>query len=287
MIIIQTLDEVKRKIIEIKSSNRKISLIPTMGNIHDGHLSLIRESQRYDSIRIVTIFINPLQFDNSEDLVNYPQTLKEDISYLSNQKVDYLFLPKKEEILSNINNTHQLPWGFNNLLCGKLRKNHFNGVFVIVKRLFENIEPDYVFFGEKDYQQTLLVKYIIENFFKTIELIICPTIRNSNKLALSSRNSLITNNSLIKISKLIDGLKKTCIDYYLSTGLKDFNKFHLLNDSYKTQYIHIYTEEMLHEKHGVMNIQNIKREDARIFIALYFQNIRLIDNQSVEEYDNV
>ncbi len=287
MKIIRSLNEVRSKIAKIKSSGRKISLIPTMGNIHNGHLSLIKKSQNYESLKIVSIFVNPLQFDNSTDLANYPQTQTEDICYLSDAKIDYLFIPKRDEILTNLDDNFQLPWGFSNLLCGKFRKNHFNGVFAIVKRLFEIIHPNYVFFGEKDYQQSLLIKYIIENYYRSTELIVCPTMRNSDKLALSSRNSLIAKSPLTKISKLIDGLKKTCINYHSATGLKDFKKFYLRSDFCKTQYIEMFREDVLHEKHGVRDIGNIKKNNSRIFISVYYKNIRLIDNQSVEEYDNV
>ncbi len=286
MIIIKSLSKIRDKIIEIKSNNKKISLIPTMGNIHDGHLSLIRNSQNYDSIRIVTIFVNPLQFDNLTDLENYPNTLEKDIYHLEKEKVDFLYIPNREEILVDIDNSRQLPWGFSNMLCGKLRGNHFNGVFAIVKKLFEIIEPSYVFFGEKDYQQTILIKYIIENYFEKIKMIICPTIRNSNQLALSSRNSLISKISLSETSAIIQALKKTCIDYYLTTGLKDFKKFYLLNDICNTQYIEIHNDRLLHQKHGVNKTLDIKN-NRRIFIAAYIENIRLIDNQSLEEYDNV
>ncbi len=286
MIIIKSLSKIRDKIIEIKSNNKKISLIPTMGNIHDGHLSLIRNSQNYDSTRIVTIFVNPLQFDNLTDLENYPNTLEKDIYHLEKEKVDFLYIPNREEILVDIDNSRQLPWGFSNMLCGKLRENHFNGVFAIVKKLFEIIEPSYVFFGEKDYQQTILIKYIIENYFEKIKMIICPTIRNSNQLALSSRNSLISKISLSETSAIIQALKKTCIDYYLTTGLKDFKKFYLLNDICNTQYIEIHNDRLLHQKHGVNKTLDIKN-NRRIFIAAYIENIRLIDNQSLEEYDNV
>jgi len=272
--------------LDIISNHKKISLIPTMGNIHDGHLSLIRDSQNYDSIKIVTIFVNPLQFDNLTDLKNYPNTLEDDISFLQKEKVDYLYIPIRDEILLDIENSNQLPWGFNNMLCGKLRINHFNGVFAIVKKLFEIIEPTYVFFGEKDYQQTILIRYVIENYFEKIKMIVCPTIRDSNQLALSSRNSLISKISLSETSAIIQALKKTCIDYYLTTGLKDFKKFYLLNDVCKTQYVEIHNERLLHQKHGVKKILDITN-NRRIFIATYIENTRLIDNQSLEEYDNV
>ena len=286
MIIVKSLREIRNKIMEIKSNHKKISLIPTMGNIHDGHLSLIRDSQNYDSIKIVTIFVNPLQFDNLTDLKNYPNTLEDDISFLQKEKVDYLYIPIRDEILLDIENSNQLPWGFNNMLCGKLRINHFNGVFAIVKKLFEIIEPTYVFFGEKDYQQTILIKYVIENYFEKIKMIVCPTIRDSNQLALSSRNSLISKISLSETSAIIQALKKTCIDYYLTTGLKDFKKFYLLNDVCRTQYVEIHNERLLHQKHGVKKILDITN-NRRIFIATYIENTRLIDNQSLEEYDNV
>ena len=117
-------------------------------------------------------------------------------------------------------------------------------------------------------------------------MIVCPTIRNSNQLALSSRNSRISKISLSETSAIIQALKKTCIDYYLTTGLKDFKKLYLLNDVCTTQYVEIHDDRLLHQKHGIKKISDITN-NRRIFIATYIENIRLIDNQSLEEYDNL
>ena len=285
MKIISSIKEIRGFIENNKNINKKVSLIPTMGNLHDGHISLIEEAKKRHNIIVVSIFVNPLQFNDQQDYNNYPKTLDNDINILSDNAIDCLFIPEKDEIIKENFLKINLPWGFNNMLCGKFRKNHFEGVYYIVKELFDIINPDYVFFGEKDYQQSTLIKYLIKNDFKNIMLVICPTKRDSNGLALSSRNNLIDKNILIQTSKIFNKIKDTCVQYYKKTGLKDFEKFYIFNDIFETEYVHIYNDSLFDKKHGITDVSTKKHYDDRIFVALKVNDVRLIDNQIIREYN--
>ena len=179
MIIIRSKNELIERVAEDRENDIKITLIPTMGNLHKGHTSLIDTSDNIHSKKIVSIFINPLQFNNSRDFDSYPKSLEDDLNILGDKKVDYIFLPNHSEMIDNIAQTDILPWGFDNLLCGTFRGKHFDGVQKIVRKLFEITNPDHAIFGEKDFQQYLLIKYIVQEYFpqKNIDIILSPTVR--------------------------------------------------------------------------------------------------------------
>ena len=169
---------------------KNLGFVPTMGSLHDGHISLIKKSLKKCSKTIVSIFVNPKQFNNKNDYKKYPRNTKKDLSTLKKLKVDYVFLPNKKNIFRpkrkskiNINNKDKI-------LCAKFRKGHFEGVLDIMDRLTNLINPKKIFMGEKDFQQLYLVKRFIEKKYKS-QIIPCKTIRNKNKLALSSRIFLL------------------------------------------------------------------------------------------------
>ena len=189
MKIITSVVEIENYVNHLKNEKHAVSLIPTMGNLHDGHISLIKNSEKFKSKKIVSIFINPLQFNDEKDFKSYPVSLEEDLDILEKNNIDCLFMPNKE-ILSNLNYQIVLPSGFSTLLCGKYRKGHFEGVYKIVKKLFDITCPEHVFFSKKDYQQLILIKFLIYN--TKINLVECPTVRDINGLALSSRNRYLT-----------------------------------------------------------------------------------------------
>lgn len=259
----------------LKSSNKKISLIPTMGNLHDGHLSLIKSSESYESIKIASLFVNPLQFNSKEDFKNYPSTIDNDIKILQKNNIDCLFMPDKNDILPKDFENIKLPWGFNNLLCGKYRPGHFEGVYIIVKQLIDAINPDYMFFGEKDYQQLLLIKYIHQEFYKKINkllIVSCPTIRDGNGLALSSRNNLLNDKQKTLVSKKILDIRENLTD--LKTSLN--------TDGFSIEYIEEWNLSNLHSQHGLLGIEKKLNNKKRIFLAIYVGKVRLIDNFEIQ-----
>jgi pantoate--beta-alanine ligase len=197
---------------------QNISLIPTMGNLHEGHLSLIKEAKKLSKNIVLTIFVNPIQFNSKSDLENYPRTLKQDINLLKNIGVVILFTPSTKDIFpTKINLAYKMP-NISNELCGNTRIDHFKGVITVIDRLFNLIKPSYAIFGKKDYQQLYLIKRFVFESKLPIKIIGAPTIRNINNLALSSRNTLLNNEGIDNAVGLYKKLKK-CVESVLN-GVK-------------------------------------------------------------------
>lgn len=169
--------------------NKSIGLVPTMGNLHKGHQSLLKRSVAENEMTIATIFVNPTQFDNASDFEKYPKTFEQDIKLVEECGVDYLFVPVYKELYPDdyryrINENH-----FSQQLCGQHRNGHFDGVLTVVLKLFNLIKPQRAYFGEKDYQQLQLIIDMVEAFFLDIQIISCPIIRDDYGIAYSSRNN--------------------------------------------------------------------------------------------------
>ena len=187
MIILKNPSEVKANL----ANKKNLALIPTMGNLHAGHISLIETAKNYAGTIIVSIFVNPIQFNSQSDLKNYPRTLTKDIDILNKLGVDILFNPSEKDIYSsNPKLSYTLP-PLAKQLCGASRPGHFEGVITIIEKLFSLFKPDHVFFGKKDYQQLMLIKQFISDKNYKINFHSVETVREQNSLALSSRNSLL------------------------------------------------------------------------------------------------
>jgi len=185
-------DPVIREINGLKKRGMTIGFVPTMGALHKGHLSLLHRAREANHIVAASIFINPLQFNDKRDLVNYPRTIDEDIEQLESAGCDLLYAPSEEEIYRG---HKQIIYDFGhlgNIMEGRFRKGHFNGVATVVHKLFEIIKPDRAYFGEKDFQQLVIVNKLTQDYALPVEIISCPTIREDDGLALSSRNRLLT-----------------------------------------------------------------------------------------------
>ena len=269
--IVKKINQLK-KIISLQP-NKKIYFVPTMGNLHDGHLSLLEYAQKKKQFLIVSIFVNPLQFDSKKDFKKYPRTIKNDLKILKQFNIDTIFLPENnfsKENLSTVNIE-----SLTNKLCGADRPGHFVGVATIILKFLNLIQPDFLMLGQKDYQQILVIRQIIKDFFFKTKIIELPIIRNNNGLALSSRNILIphkkkelTKNIFLTL-KLISneikktGLKKTKIQFYkkklLMSGIEKINYLEILNES---------------------DLSNVADKPcfARIFISVTISGIKLIDN---------
>ena len=250
-----------------------IGFVPTMGSLHDGHISLIKKSLKITNKTIVSIFVNPKQFNNKKDYKKYPRNIKKDLKILKKLKVDLVYLPKIKDIYKYRNKIKIKLNKQDKILCAKYRKGHFEGVIEVMTRLTEMVNPSKIFMGEKDFQQLLLVKRYVEKNFKS-KIISCKTIRNKNKLALSSRNTLLNKNNLNKAGKVAKDLitfkKKLLKKKHLKNSI--FIKKNELKKNYdiKIDYLE------------VRNIENLKLTDeiknAKIFIAYYINKVRLIDN---------
>ena len=253
--------------------NSNIGFVPTMGSLHHGHISLIKKSQKLSNKTIVSIFINPKQFNNKEDYKKYPRNIKKDLKILKKLKVDIVYLPKIKDVYKTKNKIKIKLNKQDKILCAKYRKGHFEGVIDVMTRLTKIVSPSKIFMGEKDFQQLLLVKKYIEKNFKS-KIISCKTIRDKNKLALSSRNTLLKTDDLInagKISKSLIIFKKK-----LSNKKNINNLIFIKKNELKKKY------DIKIDYLELRNIKNLKLtnkiQNAKIFIAYSINNVRLIDN---------
>jgi pantoate--beta-alanine ligase len=251
-----------------------IGFVPTMGGIHEGHLSLIKKSIKLNKKTIVSIFINPKQFNDIEDFKSYPSNIKKDLAILKKiKKLDFIYIPKFKDIYDSKKQSNIKINKKDKILCAKYRKGHFEGVLDVMNRLTSLIRPKMIFMGKKDFQQLFLVKNYIEKKFNT-KVIGCKTIRNKNKLALSSRNFLLNKQELKdveKISKTFFNLKNKIknirnINSFLQKSKNDLEKFFNI----KIEYL---------ENRNTKNlIISNKYRGSKVFLSYYYKNIRLIDN---------
>ena len=252
--------------------SENIGFIPTMGSLHDGHLALIKNAKKKTKKVLVSIFINPTQFNEKKDFAKYPRNLKRDIILLKRLKVNFLFLPNKQEIYKKGITKKISLRKKDKILCAKYRMGHFQGVLAVVSRFLHNIKAKYIFLGEKDFQQTYLIKKYLEKKFNT-KVIVCRTIRNKRGLPLSSRNLLLSNIDLRKseeISKLNFIFKKAILKNYTNIKLRDFYKNKIAKLCDKIEYFEIRNSKNLSK--------NITKKNFKIFIAYIQNNVRLIDN---------
>lgn len=194
MLIIETLPLLRQHIRRLRQEGQRVALVPTMGNLHDGHMKLVDEAKARADVVIVSIFVNPMQFDRPDDLARYPRTLQEDCEKLNKRKVDYVFAPAVEEIYPQglEGQTYVDVPGLSTMLEGASRPGHFRGVSTIVSKLFNLIQPDIACFGEKDFQQLALIRKMVADMSYDIEIVGVPIIRAKDGLALSSRNGYLT-----------------------------------------------------------------------------------------------
>ena len=263
----------KNDLNEALYSVSNLGFVPTMGSLHEGHMSLIKKSMKECKKTLVSIFINPTQFNNKIDFKNYPKNYKNDLSILKKLNVDFVFIPKNRDIY-NYKRTKKIKLSKKDkIMCAKYRKGHFEGVIDVMDRLTKIIRPKKIFMGEKDFQQLYLVKNYVEKNYKS-RIVPCKTIRDKNKLALSSRNILLNKNELYiarQLSKTVYSIKKQL------NKIDDKKKF-LLKNKKEIKKIYNTSIEYL-ELRNINNLQmtnNIKK--SKLFIAYYLNKIRLIDN---------
>ncbi len=254
-------------------NNSNIGFVPTMGSLHDGHISLIKKSLKLSNITIVSIFVNPKQFNNKEDYKKYPRDIKKDLKILKKLKVDFVYLPKIKDIYKTKNKIKIKLNKQDKIMCARYRKGHFEGVIEVMTRLTKIINPSKIFMGEKDFQQLLLVKRFVEKNFKS-KIISCKTIRDKNKLALSSRNTLLNRNDLKKAGAIARNL--IIFKKILSKKINLKNLFLMKKKELKKKYdIKIDYIELRNTKN--LHLTN-RTKNAKIFIGYYINRVRLIDN---------
>ncbi len=281
MLIIETLPLLRQQIRRLRMEGKRVALVPTMGNLHDGHMKLVDEAKARADVVVVSIFVNPMQFDRPEDLARYPRTLQEDCEKLNKRKVDLVFAPSVKEIYPNGTETHtyvDVP-GLSTTLEGASRPGHFRGVSTIVSKLFNLVQPDIACFGEKDFQQLALIRKMVADMGFDIEIVGVPIMRAKDGLALSSRNGYLT----AEQRKIAPGLYKvlSSIADKLQAGERDLDEIiaiagqELNEKGFRSDDIQIRDADTLLEIS-----ENSKR--AVILVAAWLGDARLIDNKLVE-----
>ncbi|MCQ6954391.1 pantoate--beta-alanine ligase [Escherichia coli] len=281
MLIIETLPLLRQQIRRLRMEGKRVALVPTMGNLHDGHMKLVDEAKARADVVVVSIFVNPMQFDRPEDLARYPRTLQEDCEKLNKRKVDLVFAPSVKEIYPNGTETHtyvDVP-GLSSMLEGASRPGHFRGVSTIVSKLFNLVQPDIACFGEKDFQQLALIRKMVADMGFDIEIVGVPIMRAKDGLALSSRNGYLT----AEQRKIAPGLYKvlSSIADKLQAGERDLDEIiaiagqELNEKGFRADDIQIRDADTLLEVS-----ENSKR--AVILVAAWLGDARLIDNKLVE-----
>ena len=258
---------------EALSNIPNIGFVPTMGSFHKGHISLIRRSLRECNKTIVSIFVNPKQFNNKKDFKKYPRNYTKDLSILKRLKVNFAYLPTSKDIYSSESNFKIKLNQKDKILCAKYRKGHFEGVIEVMNHLTKIINPSKIFMGEKDLQQLILIRKYIKKKYK-YKIISCKTIRDKNKVALSSRNLLLNKNYLNKAGKIA----KNLISFKKKLKINDnLNKL-IINKKKELQKLYNIKIEYL-EFRNKNNLEiNKVNKSSRLFIAYYINKIRLIDN---------
>ena len=251
-----------------------IGFVPTMGSIHKGHLSLVSKSNQICDKTVVSIFVNPKQFNNKKDFKTYPKNIKKDLKILNQfKKVDFVYIPKFKDIFTNIKKPKIKLNKNDKILCAKFREGHFEGVLDVMDRLTNIVKPTKIFMGNKDFQQLFLVKKFLKKRYNT-DVIGCKTIRKKNKVALSSRNYLLSRNNIILASKIIKKLINVKKNIKLK---KNKNKYLLtVKDDFQKQF-KIRIEYLEFRDINNLKLSNIISK-SKLFIAYYLNGIRLIDN---------
>ena len=264
-----------KDLMEVRSAFNEITFIPTMGNLHDGHLSLFERASKLKKPIFSSIFINPLQFNNKSDFTNYPKTLENDISLLESQECECLFLPD-ESILDNIEQIKAPDKA--NFLCGADRPGHFDGVLTIVNKLFDLMRPTDAVFGLKDYQQYLLIKDYVDSCKLPINILGSKTIRDKNGLAMSSRNNLLTNDELAKASEIYKSL------LFIKNNTNNLSK-HLLSDASRNLNKEGFEVDYLKVINSITLQECLSKDDEEghlvVAIAAKLGSVRLIDNMFI------
>lgn len=279
--LVHTIKEVREQIKEWKKAGLTVGLVPTMGALHNGHLSLIKKAVGKCDKVVVSVFVNPIQFCPGEDLDKYPRTLEADQKLCESNGVNIVFAPTPSEMYGDCQmRTNDFltyvipPFFYVNKLCGKSRVGHFDGVCTVVNKLFNIVQPNFAFFGQKDAQQLIIIKKMVKDLNIPVEIIPCPIVREESGLALSSRNKYLSEEDKIQalaLSKILNNIK-TCYKKGITDveALKE-TAYQFLNDHHDLEYLEFMNEENLDE-------MTTADDHTRVFIACKVGGVRLIDN---------
>ncbi|WP_227429044.1 pantoate--beta-alanine ligase [Psychrobacter sp. I-STPA6b] len=280
-----------RDILKPHRANKRIALVPTMGNLHDGHLSLVKLAKQHADIVVVSIFVNPTQFGEGEDLDSYPRTLEADTQKLASIDTNYIFAPSVDDMYPVLPPPTQVLAGdISTQLCGKSRPTHFDGVGLVVSKLFNIVAPDVAVFGQKDYQQLAIIRQIARDLSYDIDIVSAPIVRADDGLALSSRNQYLTatersiaptlHQEVTRLAeKLAQGVhinNASETDLSLLQSLIDESITQINEAGFKVDYLEV-------RQQNLQDITNTKQDTALVILtAAWLGKARLLDNQQVQ-----
>lgn len=271
------------KVLQQENPTQKIAFIPTMGALHQGHLSLVQAAQQDGCLTVVSIFVNPLQFNNPEDLERYPRTLEEDLKKLRSQGTDIVFTPTVEEMYpTQLQNVVVDLGALDRRFEGACRPGHFHGVVQVVYRLFQFVQPHVVYFGEKDLQQCLVIEQLIKQVFPSLEMRRISTMRESSGLAMSSRNVRLSDDGRKTASELYLSLQKIVAGRYHLCSVIEAEKERLTQLGFEVEYLDCVSLPFLDEI-SCDFFRDLKGDKAQpscaVLVAASLEGVRLIDNQ--------
>ncbi|WP_394145772.1 pantoate--beta-alanine ligase [Vibrio atypicus] len=271
----------REQIKQFKRDGRKIAFVPTMGNLHEGHLTLVKKAREHADVVVVSIFVNPMQFERADDLNNYPRTLEDDLAKLSGESVELVFTPTPEIIYPEGLDTQtsvDVP-GLSTILEGASRPGHFRGVSTIVTKLFNIVQPDVACFGEKDFQQLAVIRKMTEDLALDIEIIGVPTVREMDGLAMSSRNGLLTLDERQRAPVLARTMR--WISSAIRGGRDDYDSV-IEDASDQLRAAGLQPDEIFIRDARTLQTVTEETTQAVILMAAFLGKARLIDNQVVE-----
>lgn len=278
MCVFESVEEIQAEIGRLKNAGGDIGLVPTMGALHRGHAEIIRRAAKENSSVVVSIFVNPTQFNDAEDLKKYPRTLEEDLALLRNISEEILvFNPGVEEMYPDSASSKEYKFnGLDRVMEGQYRPGHFQGVATIVEKLLTSINPDRAYFGEKDYQQLMIVKSLVKQRNLPVEIVPCSIVREDHGLALSSRNSRLSNRLRMEASFIYQVLRTAKAQFGMKSAGKISEwakKQFKVHPDLELEYFIIADSEKLRPV-----MRKSKNKKYRAFVAAYAEGVRLIDN---------
>lgn len=280
MIVVEKIIEMK-KISETVRKDKRVGFVPTMGFLHDGHLSLVRRSKEMSDFTVVSIFVNPTQFGPNEDYERYPRDIARDKELLEREGIDVLFFPKVEEMYPKGYKTFVRVLQMEDYLCGRVRKGHFQGVATVVTKLFNIVKPHLAFFGMKDYQQLKIIETMVRDLNMDVEIVPCPTVREEDGLAMSSRNSYLKPEERVKATNIYKALmrgRELFVNGERDSAkiLKEVKEFLSKVEGLEIEYVNIVHPETLEDVEKIA-------DSAVLATAVKIGSTRLIDNVILKE----
>ncbi len=276
MLVCKTISEIKENVNLRKKEGKSIGFVPTMGALHKGHLTLVEESIANSDVTVVSIFVNPIQFNNQEDFDKYPDTLEEDLDALKDNNVDIVFLPEVSEMYVKAQGQVTINFGMlEEVLEGEFRPGHFSGVGVVVSKLFNVVNPDIAFFGQKDLQQLAVIKTMVAVLNFNVQIIGVPTVREVNGLAMSSRNMRLTTEQRVDAGLIFDQLSILKAEVLEGTDFdiaRNKSSDVFAKKGFDVEYLELVDSLSLE------SVKSITNKEVAICIAAHFGGVRLIDN---------